>query len=63
LQIAMAEEDEQALLAKIIEAIERATGRRPKGWLGPARCPRFESGSRHARTTDDITVSLFSEQG
>jgi allantoinase len=29
-------EEERAYLTDVVETIERATGRRPKGWLGPA---------------------------
>lgn len=35
LHAGMTPEDERPLLAEVVETIERSTGRRPRGWLGP----------------------------
>ena len=35
-QAGMSEEEERRYLSEVVETIEGATGRRPKGWLGPA---------------------------
>ncbi|MEU3896535.1 polysaccharide deacetylase family protein [Streptomyces sp. NPDC045251] len=32
----MSEQDERRCLSEVVETIEEATGRRPRGWLGPA---------------------------
>lgn len=37
------EADEPAILADIVESIERATGTRPKGWMGPALTETFNT--------------------
>jgi len=36
LQAGMPADDERAYLANVVETLERATGSRPRGWLGPA---------------------------
>jgi len=36
LQADMSREEERRYLAEVVDTIERATGRRPRGWLGPA---------------------------
>ncbi|MBO8199240.1 polysaccharide deacetylase family protein [Streptomyces smyrnaeus] len=36
LQADMSEQDELRYLTEVVETIEQATGRRPRGWLGPA---------------------------
>jgi peptidoglycan/xylan/chitin deacetylase (PgdA/CDA1 family) len=36
LQTGMSREEEQRYLAEVVETIERGTGQRPLGWLGPA---------------------------
>jgi peptidoglycan/xylan/chitin deacetylase (PgdA/CDA1 family) len=35
-QAGMSEEEERRYLSEVVETIDGATGRRPKGWLGPA---------------------------
>jgi allantoinase len=45
------EGDERALIASVLETIERGTGKRPKGWLGPAL------------TETDHTLDILSELG
>ncbi|MWA08072.1 polysaccharide deacetylase family protein [Streptomyces sp. BA2] len=40
-QTGMSAEEERAYLADVVETIERATGRRPRGWLGPALTETF----------------------
>ena len=42
-QAGMSREQEQAYLAEVVETIEKATGQRPKGWLGPALTETFET--------------------
>jgi peptidoglycan/xylan/chitin deacetylase (PgdA/CDA1 family) len=37
--------DERSYLTDVVETIERATGRRPRGWLGPALTETFETPS------------------
>ncbi|GHJ41376.1 polysaccharide deacetylase family protein [Streptomyces sp. TS71-3] len=37
------EAEERARLAEIVDAIEKATGRRPRGWLGPALTETFRT--------------------
>jgi len=39
----LSEEDERAHLQEVVEAIERHTGRRPRGWLGPALTETFNT--------------------
>jgi len=47
----MTREEERAYLTEVVDTIEAATGRRPRGWLGPALTETFE------------TPSLLSELG
>jgi allantoinase len=42
-QTEMAEDEERSYLAELVETIERHTGRRPKGWLGPALTETFNT--------------------
>ncbi|MHA6617349.1 polysaccharide deacetylase family protein [Pseudonocardia sp. DLS-67] len=37
--------DERTYLADVVETIEKATGKRPRGWLGPALSETFETPS------------------
>jgi allantoinase len=39
----MAEHDERAFLTDVVDTIERATGRRPGGWLGPGLTETFNT--------------------
>jgi allantoinase len=43
LQTGMAEDSERENLAGVIETIERATGHRPRGWLGPGLTETFQT--------------------
>ena len=43
LQTGMPEDQERAYLAEVIETIERATGHRPRGWLGPGLTETFQT--------------------
>jgi len=43
LQVGMELEEERAYLTEVVEAIEAATGRRPRGWLGPALTETFHT--------------------
>jgi len=43
LHTGMDEHEEEASLRQIIETIERATGSRPKGWMGPGLTETFET--------------------
>ena len=43
LQAEMSVEEERAFLAEIVATIERATGARPKGWMGPALTETYET--------------------
>lgn len=43
LQTGMAEDQERAYLAEVIETIERTTGHRPRGWLGPGLTETFQT--------------------
>ncbi|MBV2154918.1 polysaccharide deacetylase family protein [Kitasatospora sp. SUK 42] len=36
-------DDERTLLAEVVDTIEKATGRRPRGWLGPALTETFRT--------------------
>jgi peptidoglycan/xylan/chitin deacetylase (PgdA/CDA1 family) len=45
LQAGMTREEERAYLAEVVDTIEAATGRRPRGWLGPALTETFETPS------------------
>ncbi|UNO41029.1 polysaccharide deacetylase family protein [Streptomyces sp. MST-110588] len=42
-QADMAPEEERAFLKEVVETIEKATGRRPRGWLGPALTETFRT--------------------
>jgi peptidoglycan/xylan/chitin deacetylase (PgdA/CDA1 family) len=44
-QAGMSREEERAYLAEVVTTIEEATGRRPRGWLGPALTETFETPS------------------
>lgn len=39
----MSADEERAYLAEVVDTIEKATGSRPKGWLGPALTETFET--------------------
>jgi allantoinase len=39
----LGEDEERAALADIVTAIEKATGRRPRGWMGPALTETFRT--------------------
>lgn len=41
LHTALPEDEERAVLADIVDTIERATGQRPRGWLGPGLTETF----------------------
>jgi peptidoglycan/xylan/chitin deacetylase (PgdA/CDA1 family) len=43
LQTGMAADQERAYLTEVIEVIERSTGRRPRGWLGPGLTETFQT--------------------
>ncbi|MFD4256227.1 polysaccharide deacetylase family protein [Streptomyces sp. NPDC058534] len=43
LQAGMTEEDERGYLTDVVETIEKATGQRPRGWLGPALTETFRT--------------------
>ncbi|MGI5472715.1 polysaccharide deacetylase family protein [Streptomyces sp. CA-132043] len=43
LQAGMSVEEERAYLTEVVTAIERATGRRPRGWMGPALTETFRT--------------------
>ncbi|MBI0385444.1 polysaccharide deacetylase family protein, partial [Streptomyces albiflaviniger] len=43
LQADMSPEEERAYLTEVIDTIEKATGRRPRGWLGPALTETFRT--------------------
>ncbi|MGW6054195.1 polysaccharide deacetylase family protein [Streptomyces sp. NPDC055189] len=42
-QTGMAEDDERAYLTDVVETIEKSTGQRPRGWLGPALTETFQT--------------------
>ncbi|MEV8319257.1 polysaccharide deacetylase family protein [Streptomyces sp. NPDC059900] len=42
-QAGMTEEDERGYLIGVVETIEKATGQRPRGWLGPALTETFRT--------------------
>lgn len=42
-QAGMSEDEERAYLEDVVSTIESATGRRPKGWLGPALTETFNT--------------------
>jgi peptidoglycan/xylan/chitin deacetylase (PgdA/CDA1 family) len=43
LQAGMAVDDERRFLTEIVETIERATGSRPRGWMGPGLTETYET--------------------
>ncbi|MEU5884747.1 polysaccharide deacetylase family protein [Spirillospora sp. NPDC047279] len=43
LQAGMTLDDERAYLTDVVETIQRATGQRPRGWLGPALTETFQT--------------------
>ncbi|KUJ66050.1 polysaccharide deacetylase [Streptomyces albus subsp. albus] len=43
LQADMTEDEERAYLTEVVDTIEAATGRRPRGWLGPALTETFRT--------------------
>ena len=43
MQQGMNPEEERTFLTEVIDAIERGTGKRPRGWLGPALSETFET--------------------
>ena len=45
LQTGMAANEERAFLTDVVETIENATGRRPRGWLGPGLTETFQTPS------------------
>ncbi|MEU3601164.1 polysaccharide deacetylase family protein [Streptomyces sp. NPDC006798] len=42
-QAAMAAEEERRYLTEVVESVERTTGRRPRGWMGPALTETFRT--------------------
>ncbi|MFF7245743.1 polysaccharide deacetylase family protein [Embleya sp. NPDC008237] len=49
-------DDERAYLKHVVETIEKATGRRPRGWLGPALTETFRTPSLLAELGLDYTL-------
>jgi allantoinase len=43
LQAGMSKDEERALLTDVVNTIERATGQRPRGWLGPGLTETFNT--------------------
>jgi allantoinase len=43
LQTGMPVEEERAFLTEVVDTIEKATGQRPRGWMGPALTETFET--------------------
>jgi peptidoglycan/xylan/chitin deacetylase (PgdA/CDA1 family) len=43
LHTGLAAEEERAVLTEIVETIEKATGQRPRGWMGPGLTETFET--------------------
>lgn len=55
-QAGMTREEERAYLTEIVETIAAATGRRPRGWLGPALTETFDTPSLLAELGLDYTL-------
>lgn len=55
-QAGMTPEHERAYLAEVVDTIEAATGRRPRGWLGPALTETFSTPSLLAELGLDYTL-------
>jgi peptidoglycan/xylan/chitin deacetylase (PgdA/CDA1 family) len=55
-QAGMTRDEELAYLTEIVETIAAATGRRPRGWLGPALTETFETPSLLAELGLDYTL-------
>lgn len=55
-QAGMTGEEERAYLADVVETIEAATGRRPRGWLGPALTETFNTPSLLAELGLEYTL-------
>jgi allantoinase len=55
-QAGMTRDEERAYLTEIVGTIEAATGRRPRGWLGPALTETFETPSLLAELGLDYTL-------
>jgi len=55
-QAGMTREEERAYLTEIVETIETATARRPRGWLGPALTETFDTPSLLAELGLEYTL-------
>jgi peptidoglycan/xylan/chitin deacetylase (PgdA/CDA1 family) len=62
LQAGMTREDERAYLAEVVDTIEAATGRRPRGWLGPALTETFETPSLLAELGLQYTLDWANDE-
>jgi peptidoglycan/xylan/chitin deacetylase (PgdA/CDA1 family) len=62
LQAGMTQEEERAYLTEVVDTIEAATGRRPRGWLGPALTETFETPSLLAELGLQYTLDWANDE-
>lgn len=58
----MTPEEERAYLTEVVDTIEAATGRRPRGWLGPALTETFETPSLLAELGLQYTLDWCNDE-
>ena len=61
-QAGMTREEERAYLTEVVDTIEAATGRRPRGWLGPALTETFETPSLLAELGLQYTLDWANDE-
>jgi peptidoglycan/xylan/chitin deacetylase (PgdA/CDA1 family) len=61
-QAGMTWEEERAYLVEVVDTIEAATGRRPRGWLGPALTETFETPSLLAELGLQYTLDWCNDE-
>lgn len=61
-QAGMTREEERAYLVEVVDTIEAATGRRPRGWLGPALTETFETPSLLAELGLQYTLDWCNDE-
>jgi peptidoglycan/xylan/chitin deacetylase (PgdA/CDA1 family) len=61
-QAGMSREEERAYLTEVVDTIEAATGRRPRGWLGPALTETFETPSLLAELGLQYTLDWCNDE-
>jgi allantoinase len=62
LQAGMTQDEERAYLTEVVDTIAAATGRRPRGWLGPALTETFETPSLLAELGLQYTLDWTNDE-